>query len=84
MQAAQRFALAASGRDADKAWKQDSAEALKLPENAANPTCRLHAVLGGLSISLMGLLWDGKHPLQYQYTWYQCDVQPEPPQLTWW
>ena len=29
------FALAASGRDADKAWEQDPAEAQKLPENRA-------------------------------------------------
>ena len=55
----------------------------KLPENAQTPTSRVHAVLGGLLISLMGLLSEGKHPLQYQYTWYQRDVQPEPPQLTW-
>jgi len=45
-EAAQRLALAASGRDADKVWKRNSAEAWKTAKNAANPTCRLHAVLG--------------------------------------
>ena len=31
--AAERLALAASGRDANQAWKQDSAEALKTAKN---------------------------------------------------
>jgi hypothetical protein len=51
---AQRFALPALGRAADKARKQDFAESLKTAKKRADPTYRMHAVLGGFMPMLFG------------------------------
>jgi hypothetical protein len=42
--------ILAGGRDTDSAWEQYKLEARKMPENAQNPTCSVHVVLGIFSL----------------------------------
>jgi len=40
-----------AGAGVDNAWEQKKPEARKMLEKAPNPTCRVHALLGGLCFS---------------------------------
>jgi hypothetical protein len=52
---AQRFALLALGRDADDAWKQDSAEVLKTAKNRAESHLSAARCVGRFVIAAINL-----------------------------
>ncbi len=79
-EASQRCALPAGGWDGATCFDGTSLEARKLPENAASPTRRVHAVLGRIGLKMATMHVKGYDLWVESTCRFRSDV-PLPPAL---